>query len=439
MSTRETSGSGRAADVLATGCAAVGALALGGRSLRGQPARASRRGPIIRSRWGSRAIRCAGYTRDGQPDLPKALAVTKELGLHYWESYTAHVPMTADSEKLAERKRADRGGRCDGDRLRGRPAHQGRDANRQIFEFAKAMGLKYISASPEPGSFDILDKLVEEYDVAVGIHNHGPGPTATPRSTTIAQAIKDHHPKIGCCIDTGHFLRSREDPVHAVEVFGKRVYGVHLKDVKDAETFTILGQGDLRTVDLLKALARNNYEYCLAIEYEEKPGEPARGHQGLPGRSPQGHRRGQQGVSDDAGSRAASLRSAPTPGDATIGLGARREARYTGCDGARSDRWLRGASRDDARGKGWRRRASRGSRDRGPGRRRPDAPGPLVAAGRSLAGPWSSPTASASMGGRTATWPRRSARRSTSTSSRSTSAATAAAPAAAGSSAATTN
>ena len=41
--------------------------------------------------------------------------------------------------------------------------------------------------------------------------------------------------------------------MHAVEVFGKRVYGVHLKNVKDALSFTILGQGDLRIADLLKA------------------------------------------------------------------------------------------------------------------------------------------------------------------------------------------
>ncbi len=32
------------------------------------------------------------------------------------------------------------------------------DANRRTFDFAKAMGLKYLSASPEPGSFDILDQ-----------------------------------------------------------------------------------------------------------------------------------------------------------------------------------------------------------------------------------------------------------------------------------------
>ncbi len=153
------------------------------------------------------------------------------------------------------------------------------------------MGLKYLSASPEPGSFDLLDKLVAEYGVAVGIHNHGPGDHFA-KIETIEKAIKDHHPKIGCCVDTGHFLRSREDPVHAVEVFGKRVYGVHLKDVKDARTFTILGKGDLRTVDLLKALARNNYEYCLAIEYEENPENPVDDIKACLAEARQGHRRG---------------------------------------------------------------------------------------------------------------------------------------------------
>ena len=46
------------------------------------------------------------------------------------------------------------------------------------------------------------------------------------------------------------------------------------KDVKDAQTFTILGKGDLRTVDFLKVLAANKYNYCLAIEYEESEDDP---------------------------------------------------------------------------------------------------------------------------------------------------------------------
>ncbi|MBV8487201.1 MAG: hypothetical protein JO161_02865, partial [Planctomycetaceae bacterium] len=43
---------------------------------------------------------------------------------------------------------------------------------------------------------------------------------------------------------------------------------------KNAETFTVLGQGDLRTADFLKVLAANQYSHCLALEYEEKPEDP---------------------------------------------------------------------------------------------------------------------------------------------------------------------
>jgi sugar phosphate isomerase/epimerase len=214
-----------------------------------------------------------GYTSGGQADVKKALAVTKDLGLHFWEAFPAHLPMTDDLAKLKAMK----------DEIEAQEVHVsgygvvhlGKDeaADRKIFEFAKAMGLAYLTVDPDPASFDLLDKLVEEYDIPIGIHNHGPGHRYA-LIDNIAKAIKDHSSKIGCCIDTGHFLRSKEDPVRAAEVFGNRVFGVHLKDVKNAETFTILGQGDLRTIDLLKTLAANKYAYCLAIEYEEKPEDP---------------------------------------------------------------------------------------------------------------------------------------------------------------------
>ena len=134
--------------------------------------------------------------------------------------------------------------------------------------------------TPSADSFDILDKLVEEYGIAIGIHNHGPGHQYA-LIDNIAKAIKDHSPKIGCCVDTGHFLRSKEDPVRAVEVFGSRVYGVHLKDVKNAETFTILGQGDLRTIDLLRRWPSTVWPRARDRIRGEARG-PARGYQGVP-------------------------------------------------------------------------------------------------------------------------------------------------------------
>jgi inosose dehydratase len=259
--------------LLATGCAAAGMIALGRASRAAGQATGEPDGPYAPFKMGIQSYSLRGFTRDGHPNLDKALEVTNELGIHYWESYTAHVPVIADPVTHATLKRKIAAQEVTLIGYGVVPLGKDELLNRKVFEFAKLMGLKYISASPSPDSFDLLDKLVEEYGVAVGIHNHGPGDRYA-KIATIDKAIKDHHPKIGCCIDTGHFLRSREDPVHAVEVFGKRVYGVHLKDVKDARDFTILGKGDLRTVDLLKALAKNNYDYCLAIEYEENPENP---------------------------------------------------------------------------------------------------------------------------------------------------------------------
>jgi sugar phosphate isomerase/epimerase len=257
-------------DVIAAGmAAAAGALAAGRRAFAAPPP-PSPYGPF---KMGIQSYSLRGYTTDGKPDLAKALKVTQSLGLKYWESYVAHVPVVTEPAQVAAltAQLAEYGVSVIGyGVMRFTKDH---DANKKVFEFAKAMNLGYLSADPDPDSFDSLDRLVEEYGVAIGIHNHGPR-ARYEKIDQIAAAIKDHHAKIGCCIDTGHFLRSKEDPVRAVEVFGPRTYGVHLKDVKDATHFTVLGKGDLRTVDLLKALAKIKYDYCLALEYEEHPENP---------------------------------------------------------------------------------------------------------------------------------------------------------------------
>jgi inosose dehydratase len=261
-------------EILAAGGAAVSTLGMGGFAPAPGSVSMDNEGDYSPFKMGLQSYSLRGLTEpSGRPDRAKALAASKQLGIHYWESYTAHVPMNVGMQAIEAIKREmDKAGVSVvgyGVVSFGKDA----DANRRIFEFAKRVGVSYLSADPDPACFDDLDTLVEKYDVAVGIHNHGPGHRYA-KIESIASAIKDHHPKIGCCVDTGHFLRSKIDPVDAVETFGTRVYGVHLKDVKDARTDTVLGKGDLRTVDLLKALARNKYNYCLAIEYEESPANP---------------------------------------------------------------------------------------------------------------------------------------------------------------------
>jgi inosose dehydratase len=215
-------------------------------------------------------------------DAKTALQHTRTLGLSYWEAYPRHIPMGTLPKHLKEQKALlkEAGVKLLAYGVLGFDTNETKA--RQAFDFAKAMGIVSLSANPkkDKGTFDLLDKLVEEYDIAIAIHNHGPG-ALYDKISDVEQMVKDRHPKIGACVDTGHFLRSDEVPVEAIERLGKRVFGVHMKDVKTIEKdgkrqklFTILGQGDLNVVGVLKVLKKLDYQNCLALEYEENPKNP---------------------------------------------------------------------------------------------------------------------------------------------------------------------
>jgi len=249
-------------EILASGLAAAAALTIGGRAAQARVVPAHDYGPF---KMGLQSYSLRGYKTE------EALAKTKELGVHYWESYSRHTNI--DPAKAAGYKSLASASGVEVIGFGVSAFSKDHDANRKIFEFGKAMGVGYLSADPTPDAFDSLDKLTEEYGIAIGIHPHGPG-TRWVKIDQIQAAIKDHSEKIGVCNDTGHFLRAGEDPIRAVEVFGKRTYGVHLKDVKGGKTFTILGEGDLKLAELLQALAKINYSYCVALEYEENEKDP---------------------------------------------------------------------------------------------------------------------------------------------------------------------
>jgi inosose dehydratase len=211
-----------------------------------------------------------------------ALKHTQTLGLKFWEAYPGHLPMSNVPGKIAEQKAllAAHGVTITGYGVLRFDANE--TQARSQFEFAKAMGIESLSSDPEKSSatFDLLDKLVAEYDVAIAIHNHGPGHRYN-KISDVEEMVKDRHPKIGACVDTGHYLRSDEKPEEAIERLGKRVFGVHLKDVKtvtsggkSSKQFKILGEGDLNVVGCLKALKSLDYKYTVALEYEENPDNP---------------------------------------------------------------------------------------------------------------------------------------------------------------------
>jgi inosose dehydratase len=200
------------------------------------------------------------------------------MGLHYVEFYSKHLSLTATDEEIAETKKllASAGITISAHGVNG----FGKDhaANRTVFEFAKRAGIRNITANPTADAFDSLDKLVAEFDIRIAIHNHGPG-ALYDSIESVKKAVAGRHKWIGACVDTGHFIRSGEDPVKAILELNDRVFGVHVKDDTErgkGSHNVIIGTANLDLVGLFTALRKVKFpaDGALSLEYEANPANP---------------------------------------------------------------------------------------------------------------------------------------------------------------------
>jgi sugar phosphate isomerase/epimerase len=205
--------------------------------------------------------------------LEETLAKYRELGLSYAEIYPpSHMPVTADPAAIARYKAAlDREGVTPwaiwgdftGDH----------EANRAVFEFARAFGARVLPGDLTPDAFESVDRLAREYGLKVAIHNHGPE-SLYDKISDVARAVEKWPVAIGACVDTGNFIRSGEDPAEAIRTLGPRVHAVHLKDSDGHEMSTVMGKGKLDLAAVLRALKEIRFDECLALEYEQNPDNP---------------------------------------------------------------------------------------------------------------------------------------------------------------------
>jgi sugar phosphate isomerase/epimerase len=208
----------------------------------------------------------------------QAIKISGELGFKSIEFYSGQFPINSTPEQISDIKQ-----KCAAAGLKVF-AHgvnrftKDHEANRKLFEFARAAGLKNITADPAPDSFDSLDKLVAEFDIRIAIHNHGPNHRYN-KVVDVLNAIRNHDERIGACADLGHFIRSGEDPVTVIRSLGSRLYGIHLKDfaeMKDKTEGVILGKGHLDVEGVFRALKQVGFpaDGALSLEYEENPKDP---------------------------------------------------------------------------------------------------------------------------------------------------------------------
>jgi sugar phosphate isomerase/epimerase len=210
--------------------------------------------------------------------VDEALRHARDLGFRFVEFYPGMYPLDADAAAIEamNKKLADLGLTISAHGVSRFTKDAG--ANRKIFEFAKAAGIRTLGADPDPDSFPSLDDLVKEFDVRVAIHNHGPTHRYN-KAIDVLQAVEKYDPRIGACADLGHYLRSGERPVEVIRLLKGRLYGIHLKDFAEMQDKTkgvILGKGHINVPAVMGALVAADFpaDGALSIEYEENPQNP---------------------------------------------------------------------------------------------------------------------------------------------------------------------
>jgi sugar phosphate isomerase/epimerase/type 1 glutamine amidotransferase len=103
---------------------------------------------------------------------------------------------------------------------------------KKLFEFGKKMGVNTFVSEPPPSSLDLVEKYCREYGIRMAIHNHGKKLSPVYwKPELLLEEIKERSPYIGACGDTGYWIRSGIDPLHAIEVLGDRLMVLHLHDL----------------------------------------------------------------------------------------------------------------------------------------------------------------------------------------------------------------
>ncbi len=144
----------------------------------------------------------------------------------------------------------------------------------QIFKFAKRLKL-YGVTTEQVDKLDIIEPLVKEHDIRVGIHDH-PRQVKNPSYRVwdphyIVEVTKDRDARIGACADTGHWQTSGLDPLYCIKVLKGRVISAHLKDKTEFgpqahEVPTGTGVGRMALV--LAELKAQGFEGNISIEFE---------------------------------------------------------------------------------------------------------------------------------------------------------------------------
>lgn len=241
----------------------------------------NRRGAASAEQFGWR-LGCQAWTLH-KFTLFETIDKVASLGLQYIEAYGGQklsrdqpdvvigVDSPADVRRAIKQKLADSGvklvnyGVC----ILGKDIVE----SRKTFEFAKDMGIETLVSEPAKDALDTVEKLCEEYEINVALHNH---PQSSPwpaywSPDIVLNACRRRSKRIGACADTGHWSRSGLNPLDCLRKLEGRIISFHFKDLDqlgpDAHDVP-WGTGVCNAKGLLTEIHRQKIHAVFSIEYE---------------------------------------------------------------------------------------------------------------------------------------------------------------------------
>ena len=208
--------------------------------------------------------------------LDETLAMTKRVGLKYICFKSFHLPLesTPTQIKAVVAKVKEAGLILYGG---GVISMQKEAQVHQAFDYAKAAGMKVIVGVPAPALLPLVNEKVQQYDIKVAIHNHGPGDKIYPTPGSAYERIKGLDKRIGLCNDIGHTMRAGVDPAESARKYADRLLDVHIKDVSEAAAKghgVEIGRGVIDIPKFLKTLVKTKYDGIVSFEYEKDADDP---------------------------------------------------------------------------------------------------------------------------------------------------------------------
>lgn len=207
----------------------------------------------------------------------EAIQMIKRLGLRYVNIKSYHLPLDSTPDQIrAARKEFEDAGLVivGGGNIEFRTDDE-RDM-RHKFEYAKLAGMPLIVCAPTKITLPKLGKFVQEFDIKIAVHNHGPKDNF-PAPQDALKILKDMDPRCGVCVDVGHTAEAGVDILDAIKASGARLLDLHIKDMRvfgDVNTLCDVGDGVLPIPAIFSELHKMRYTACVNLEYETNENDP---------------------------------------------------------------------------------------------------------------------------------------------------------------------